>query len=519
MASYDKEVDCIRSKPMPSPIFSITPRIPSTRIIFSLVLMLVSFGFALNFYHTVQQNNLFYESKLGVLREQVQTGFKHALQELNQHFKFLISHYAQVDEITHAIVSQDRVALQQAVTEEYFRLKQQEPNLHVMHFLNPQNITILRMHKPQSYGDDLTEIRPIVAHVNRTQKQASGFEPGKNGITYRITTPIFDQAKKHVGALEFGIRPTYFVEILAERFGVRTQILVKTDSLKNLTYETNFSKIQDYSVVYEDAFFHRFELNTIISDEVVVQEGQTYLFISDIILSTFDGKELVRFQILKDITPFAEKHRSQTQVYIASNIALYILFVLILYIIFNRYHAHLLSAIARLDLSEQRRLEVVHQSHKDELTRAYNRRYFNEVLDELIAHNRIDSYPHSALFFDLDHFKDINDRYGHLVGDEILYGLARFVMTSFREGALLFRWGGEEFCLLLKETSLSEAYQQAEKLRREITEQAWPRHVHLTISIGVTQIQPTDTPRILQHRLDELLYRAKESGRNCSIHD
>ena len=152
-------------------------------------------------------------------------------------------------------------------------------------------------------------------------------------------------------------------------------------------------------------------------------------------------------------------------------------------------------------------------SEIDELTQAYNRRFFNQKLRQLL-HYQDKRHPVSILFYDIDFFKQINDTHGHLVGDDILKSLSQFMRSHLRSEDILVRWGGEEFAIVLKEAHLKEAVEKAEELRQAVAEKTWPNDVKMTISISVTELHENDNLKSLQARLDDLLYQAKESGRN-----
>ncbi len=492
------------------------PEIPSIRGTFAVVAVLCAIGFAINLFFTLQQNQILYQAEIDSLKQQVQRSFEQSRETLDRQFALFISHYIRMDEVMDAISRNDRQRLLALTKDDYDRLKVQEPYLYVMHFFDTQNVTILRMHKPHSYGDDLTVLRPIVAYVNRFNKRASGLEVGKNGITYRITIPVYNRQNDKIGVLEFGIKPEYFVEELRKRFGIKSQILVKTENLKKLIYQTDFPKIDRFSIVYKDDLFNQLALDPNKAYEILEQQDKKYLVISGIRLNSYSGEEVVRFQIVKDITAFSDKREYQMHMHIAMNVALFMLFLLILYFIFNRYNQHLTSAIYRLRVSERKQQVITTASQKDELTHAYNRRYFNKIMAELIANKNSAT---SLIFFDFDHFKMINDNYGHLIGDEVLKAMSAFVSAQFRADDLLFRWGGEEFCLVLINTELSVAVEKAEALRTRVAETLWPQGIKLTISLGVTNIRPEDDLNSLQSRLDDLLYKAKESGRNCCMAD
>lgn len=152
----------------------------------------------------------------------------------------------------------------------------------------------------------------------------------------------------------------------------------------------------------------------------------------------------------------------------------------------------------------------------DELTGAYNRRYIMKSLGEKIERIQRGAQGSIALI-DLDHFKRINDRFGHPVGDEVLRRFARTVFSNIRMVDKLGRYGGEEFLLVLPDTNADQALQIVERLRAIVAEMDWSKvapDLTLTISAGLSEIASNDTPEDLLARADRALYRAKDAGRN-----
>ena len=165
--------------------------------------------------------------------------------------------------------------------------------------------------------------------------------------------------------------------------------------------------------------------------------------------------------------------------------------------------------------SEMQRLNKL--ANIDTLTGIYNRRKFNELL--LIEYKRAKRYSRhlSALFFDIDHFKKINDGYGHDIGDAVLKELARLVQTHMRETDVFARWGGEEFAVLLPETTAENAMRFAEHIRMKVEAFSFMQVGTVTMSIGVTTLHKKEQVDTFLKRLDQALYKAKKEGRNRSV--
>ena len=150
----------------------------------------------------------------------------------------------------------------------------------------------------------------------------------------------------------------------------------------------------------------------------------------------------------------------------------------------------------------------------DGLTGLWNRRELDERVRREIY--RADRYGAdlSLVLFDIDHFKDVNDRFGHLAGDQVLVELGRRVEAQLRSCDGVGRWGGEEFLVLMPNSRAEEARQMAERLRQRVEAEPFAVVGRVTISSGVVQRQPWESAEAWFHRLDQVLYRAKERGRN-----
>jgi len=176
-----------------------------------------------------------------------------------------------------------------------------------------------------------------------------------------------------------------------------------------------------------------------------------------------------------------------------------------------------------LDKQAQLTKKLENLANTDPLTGVWNRRYFLNLCEREI--NRAYRYNRffSLLILDLDHFKQINDIYGHAVGDEVLIAITIIVQSSIRKIDLLGRFGGEEFVVLLPETTLNVAVDMAEIIRNNLEKKvilAEEIEVRVTVSIGVStyQLEDQNIDVVLQ-RADQALYQAKNQGRNRVIAD
>lgn len=155
----------------------------------------------------------------------------------------------------------------------------------------------------------------------------------------------------------------------------------------------------------------------------------------------------------------------------------------------------------------------------DNLTKVMSRQKFEELYRLELQRSQRYINSLSLLFFDIDYFKNINDTYGHDMGDKALTAFANIIQTNIREYDIFARWGGEEFILMLPQTDLGAAFKIAEKLRKKVEEHDFGIMGQITCSIGISMLKKNDDEKSLIKRADKALYKAKKSGRNRSIID
>lgn len=151
---------------------------------------------------------------------------------------------------------------------------------------------------------------------------------------------------------------------------------------------------------------------------------------------------------------------------------------------------------------------------RDSLTHVYNRYKINTEIELEIARAKRNSIPFSILMFDIDDFKKVNDTYGHYVGDKVLIDLTKLIEANIREVDTFGRWGGEEFMLILDNTTRNKAFRVAEKIRQSIEGVLFAGNHNITVSIGVSQYKTSEQKSTFFQRVDSALYKAKNDGKN-----
>lgn len=199
--------------------------------------------------------------------------------------------------------------------------------------------------------------------------------------------------------------------------------------------------------------------------------------------------------------------------------------VSVLFVAFGLYAAFLLNRAEQVerelrssnDQLLQLKLELERLAGADPLTGAFNRRTFHEVLNKAISNAERHDHHFALLMIDVDHFKQVNDTFGHQAGDDVLRVLCDLITASVRSSDQLFRVGGEEFCLLVTLTDEGEALKLAEKLHRVVRAHRFDRVGEITVSIGIAHFREGDAHESIYARADEAMYEAKRRGRNCIV--
>ena len=197
----------------------------------------------------------------------------------------------------------------------------------------------------------------------------------------------------------------------------------------------------------------------------------------------------------------------------------------------------IVSYIARILLKQQEKISHELENHKynleelvakrteqleklatiDDLTQIYNRRKFFEMAKYEIERDERYQHPLSVIMIDIDHFKDVNDLHGHQAGDQTLQIISKAILSIIRTTDIFGRIGGEEFSIVLPETSKQDAKNLAERIRVCIENETFPGIGNLTVCLGVTQLFSDDRLNSIFNRADIALYAAKNGGRNRVI--
>ena len=197
-------------------------------------------------------------------------------------------------------------------------------------------------------------------------------------------------------------------------------------------------------------------------------------------------------------------------------------FIISIMLLAGGFFVFLVGRLALRTMNDIRKIAILqHESITDSLTGLKNRRYFDQRLYEEVAHSKRYRLPLSLLLIDVDHFKKVNDTYGHTIGDEVLKSLSQIIMDMLRDSDVVARYGGEEIVVITPNTDKAEAVRLAERIQKVVNKSTMStidttqELVQITISVGVASLGLVvlDKEGLIEEA-DKALYEAKKLGRN-----
>ncbi len=419
-----------------------------------------------------------------------------------------------------------RSKLYQLLQKRYVRL--QGMGINQIQFILADNTSFLRMSAPQLFGDNLTDIRYTVSHTNKSKKFTEGFEIGRTVHGFRFVYPLFNAQKHYIGCIDISFSSKKMVDNILDNYINDAHFLLCKTMLEKYSWQ------KEQQIYFEQnwempEFFIEKATHTTAGDinlyreiknfDIVQQIAQkskskkafavssTYNYES-IVLSFVPIKEVTDETVAAYIVTYIESdyldniHLEEFYLIILFYAILFLLFIFGIYVIINKEKLKNMAHYDTLTKLPNRLSFYIHFEH--ELNRA--KRYKNQL---------------GVLFIDLDGFKDINDTYGHAVGDKLLIEVANRLMLSVRGTDIVARLAGDEFTIILTDLKLSnEALGVAKKIIRELNKDFVIDNtvVNIGASIGIA-IYPehgSDMDTLVQNA-DTMMYEAKNNGKNIAV--
>ena len=396
----------------------------------------------------------------------------------------------------------------------------------LLNLILPDGTVFLRMHAPDLYGDNVLSYSQLQKIALSNRAPARGFQVGKTIGLYRYSFPIF-YGSQFLGSAEYGLSSFAFAEQLQKQFPGHYSLLLRREALIPLDKEFLSTHYTESS--YSKDFYENRSLGLVkkIQEEIdpdlvgllkkraagmlagspsriaqgkgfalfLSQSGKVYS-LSFLPIRGADGAFLGYITAIHE-NPAAKEIRE-----------IYLLFASLLTLFF-------VAAALLLHSFLKTHFQLVEKALFDTLTGALKKSEFASISEIEVARARRYRIPLSIIMFDLDGFKSVNDEHGHLAGDEVLKTLGQAILNSIRKADCFFRWGGDEFLLVLPNTGKEGARKLAEKLRKLASQVEVERGQGVSLSLGIAQLEEGDPDLgTVLKRADEALYRAKKQGKN-----
>lgn len=398
------------------------------------------------------------------------------------------------------------------------------------YFTGPDRMNLLRVHQPARHGDAIDRVTTL--NAERSGAVSYGLELGPLGLmTLRLVSPWYDSSTHQLlGYVELGMEVDHILENVQQMLDVDVFVLIGKQYLQRQGWEEGM-RVMGRRPEWDQ--FHDVVLS--VQGQRELPDALAALFVDPgtehsartleldcnghtcqalpLTMSDVGGRPVAEMIILADTsTQVTDAQRAVvvgSVASIVSGIALFAFF----YLLVGRIGR-------RIELDEQ----MLHDlATRDGLTRLYNHRMFYTMLEDEITRSQRYRRLVAMLLIDIDHFKRVNDTYGHVAGDRILEGVARVLESAARREDKVCRYGGEEIAVILPETDIEAATRLAERLRAAIEETTFHddagKDIRITVSIGVAELPSSaDSLQELVSAADTALYAAKQGGRNRVCH-
>jgi len=423
----------------------------------------------------------------------------------------------------------DREALRSYLESSYSQYR--DFSIRQLHFHLPNNDSFLRMHRPSKYGDNLTKARLTVNYVNENRAFIEGFEEGKVFNGFRFVYPLFD-VNEHIGSVEVSFSALAFIKSFVANYKIKSNFHISAEVVKEKVFndeQGNYIKsplpgfyfqksiIQYLNMEIAKEHFSSENLEIIVEK---IGEGEPFSIHKENlnkVVTFVPLKNPVSSKVVATLS-FSNDDKAIKKIH-ENAIVLYLISITIMGLILIMLYKELKYKHKLEDRVESRTRELIvlnkkleALAHKDALTGINNRRELYHVSTTLIALSKREKSTISVVMLDIDNFKEINDTYGHDVGDEVLKNLANLIKKNIRDSDVFVRYGGEEFVLLLPNTVINQALITLEKIRTLVAGKCMTNDISITVSIGVVEFKE-DIDKSIK-RADKAMYRSKATGKN-----
>lgn len=489
-----------------------------------IVLVVFILMISLFYIESTNQSNLLFEKRFTRIKSISGDFYKYNIESDAKAIHAIMTSLRSNKELASVFSSGERKSIADYVTPLYQELNR-DYNITHFYFTGLDRVNILRAHAPDRHGDTINRITTLNA-----QKQnaiSHGVELGTLGtLTLRVVSPWYSAEGNKIGYLELGMEIDHIIDRLQNILGFDIDLFIHKKYLKeqewkegmgvlgrNIEWDRFASLVATKQII--NPLFNSFikqkdEQSIPFSGSIQPYDGKNSRFwLLSVPISDIQGRTVANLLMLANTT-FESNVAQRTIVTVGIVIFVFAAALLLFFIL-------QLNRLIQLITHDEDRLKIM--ASKDPLTSLYTRRVFDEQLKTAIRNSKLHNNSTYIILIDADHFKSVNDNYGHNAGDIVLKTIGKLIISLCRETDIACRFGGEEFVILVRSSDESEVRILAERIRGAIENTPFyigsKKTLTVTVSAGISfYTDKRDNPLEIISAADDALYRAKKSGRN-----
>ncbi len=394
--------------------------------------------------------------------------------------------------------------------------KSVEDSFRQYHYVLKDNTSFLRMHRKEKFGDDLSSFRYTVSYVNDNHEYIEGFEEGRIFNGYRFEYPLFYN-NEYVGCVEISLSYSAISKLMEDLYDTNCSFIINKSVVESKVLEDEIAI--NYSPV---SFSNDYYIDNDTKDSIDYNLQEILINQSDVTSLLLENKTFHTHSVLDDIdycngfisiknvegldVGYLIFSNNCTHIFSLENT--YILQLVLLSLLW-------LVCLILVILVSLNRIQIERVTNQDKLTNAYNRNLLYQSINQEIIKYKKQGTIFSIILFDIDDFKLINDTYGHIKGDLILKNISEIVVKELSIDGYLFRYGGDEFLIVLPNIDKEIASKIANEIKNTVNNYKFDKiDKTVTLSMGVMNYKGENDVESLILQADRLLYHAKKLGKN-----
>lgn len=493
-------------------------------LVFFMVIIILLLTISLLYVETNIQSKNIFEKRFTRTKSISGDFYRYNLESDAKAIQAIITSLRGNKELSSVFASGDRARILSYVSPLYQELNHDYSITH-FYFSGLDRVNIIRAHMPNRYGDTINRITTL--NAEKTLDISYGVELGKLGtLTLRVVTPWYNNEGKHIGYFELGMEIDHIINRLRQILDFDIDLFIHKQYLSEEVWEHGMNTLgrkinwqqfaslvatkQLVNPIFASFINSKDEHHELFQGSIQsYKKGKSTFWLLSVPITDVQGHNVASLLILADTT---FETTAIKELIITIGAIIFILSAILLTVFIKQIN----KVIFRITRDEKLLKKL---ADKDSLTNLYTRRIFDKHLKQEFLNSKRYKIPFFIILIDIDHFKSVNDNYGHHAGDIALKAISKIILSSCRETDIACRYGGEEFVVLAKSKTINDVKIFAERIRETIEETSidigLAQPLLITISAGIAGYSDSAKDGVdIVSAADKALYQAKESGRN-----